>query len=54
MNEVAGRVQQTMLEEWLRRSGMTGPPIFVNPRLQGNDADFDYRVIRVGKELSPG
>ena len=43
-----------MLEEWLHGSGMTGPPIFVNPRLQGNDADFDYRVIRVGKELSPG
>ena len=45
-------VKKTDLHRWLKKSGLTVPPVFINPRLQGNEDDHLFRVLWIGKEIT--
>ena len=45
-------VKKSDLHNWLRKSGLTVPPVFINPRLQGNEDDHLFRVLWIGKEIT--
>ena len=38
-------VKQSEAQQWLKRSGLTTPPIFISPRMLGTEADNQYRIL---------
>ena len=43
-------VKQSEVQQWLKRSGLTTPPIFVSPRMLGTEADNQYRILWMGRD----
>ena len=43
-------VKQSEVQQWLKRSGLTTPPIFISSRMLGTDADNQYRILWMGKD----
>ncbi len=45
-------VKKSDLQKWLKKSGLTTPPVFINPRMQGTEEDHLCRVLWIGKEIT--
>ena len=43
-------VKQSQVPQWLKRSGLTTPPIFLSPRILGTEEDNQYRILWMGKD----
>ena len=43
-------VKQSEVQQWLKRSGLTTPPIFISLRMLGTEADNQYRILWMGRD----